>query len=95
MAAEDAAQAAGVDLSLYRHRVLVLPRHNDLPDCSWAGVANVGCSSFCRAWIAEGESPMVFAHELGHNLNLAHAGTVVVIVAIAPDTMAKTWSISI
>jgi hypothetical protein len=75
VAAESAAQAAGVDLSLYRHRVLVLPRHNDLPGCSWSGIANVGCGSFCRAWIAEGESPMVFAHELGHNLNLAHAGT--------------------
>ena len=75
IAAESAAQAAGVDLSLYRHRVLVLPRYNELPGCSWAGVANVGCGSFCRAWIAEAESPMVYAHELGHNLNLAHAGT--------------------
>ena len=75
VATENAAESAGVDLSLYRHRVFVLPRHNDLPACSWSGIANAGCGSFCRAWIAEGESPMVYAHELGHNLSLAHAGT--------------------
>ncbi len=73
-AAEAAAQLAGVDLSLYRHRVFVLPRTSELPSCSWAGVANVGCGTFCRAWIA-GATGMIFAHELGHNLNLAHAGT--------------------
>lgn len=73
-AAEAAAQLAGIDLSLYRHRVFVLPRTSELPSCSWAGVANVGCGTFCRAWIA-GTTGMIFAHELGHNLNLAHAGT--------------------
>jgi len=52
----------------------VLPRYNEL-SCGWAGIANVGCGSFCRSWVAEGESPMVFAHELGHNLYMAHAGT--------------------
>ncbi|MFO1434005.1 MAG: DNRLRE domain-containing protein [Candidatus Competibacteraceae bacterium] len=73
-AAETAAQAAGIDLSLYQHRIFVLPRSNDLPRCNWAGIANVGCVTYCRTWIAEGESPMVYAHELGHNLNLNHAG---------------------
>ncbi|MBK6958288.1 MAG: hypothetical protein IPH22_07755 [Nitrosomonas sp.] len=34
----------------------------------------MGCGTFCRAWIA-GTTGMIFAHELGHNLNLAHAGT--------------------
>ncbi len=71
-AAETAAQASGIDLSQYRHRVFVLP--NNLPSCSWAGIANVGCGTFCRAWIA-GQTGMIFTHELGHNLNLAHAGT--------------------
>jgi hypothetical protein len=74
-AAESAAQAAGVNLSLYQHRVFVLPRYSDLPACSWAGIANVGCGTYCRAWIGEGESGMVYAHELGHNLNMAHAST--------------------
>lgn len=73
-AAEAAATAAGIDLSKYQHRVFVMPRYNDL-GTNWAGIANVGCGSFCRSWIAEGESPMVFAHELGHNLSMAHAGT--------------------
>jgi hypothetical protein len=40
-AAEAAATAAGVDLSLYQHRVFVLARYNEL-NVSWAGVANVG-----------------------------------------------------
>lgn len=71
-AAESAAQLAGIDLSLYRHRVFVLP--TTLPACSWNGIANVGCGAFCRAWVA-GSSGTIFAHELGHNLNLAHAGT--------------------
>ncbi len=72
-AAESAAQAAGVNLSLYKHRVFVLPNTSVLPSCSWAGIANVGCGTFCRAWIS-GSTGMIFAHELGHNLNLAHAG---------------------
>src|SRR5262245_34692505 len=73
-AADSRAAAAGVNLSLYRHRVYVLPRYDQLA-CGWAGLAQVGCGSYCRAWIAEGESPMVYAHELGHNLSMAHAGT--------------------
>lgn len=73
-AADSAAAASGVNLSLYRHRVYVLPRYDQLA-CGWAGLAQVGCGTYCRAWIAEGESPMVFAHELGHNVGMAHAGT--------------------
>ncbi|MFZ1852646.1 MAG: hypothetical protein WAU15_10595 [Nitrosomonas sp.] len=74
-AAEAAAQLAGIDLSLYRHRVFVLPSYSSLPACGWAGVANVGCGTFCRAWVAEANSGQVYAHELGHNLGMAHAGT--------------------
>lgn len=73
-AAEAAAQAAGVDFSRYQHRVFVLPFGSALPQCMWAGMANVGCDgTFCRAWIASNLG-MTFSHELGHNLNLAHAG---------------------
>lgn len=75
-AAEAAAAADGVDLSLYQHRVFVLPYYNDFTfGCGWAGLANTSCSGSCRAWTAEPQSGMVLAHELGHNLNLAHAGT--------------------
>lgn len=75
-AAEAAVQQAGIDLSRYQHRVFVLPRYSDIPACSWTGLANVGCDlSFCRTGIAYAESPMVFAHELGHNLGMGHGGT--------------------
>jgi len=73
-AAENAATASGIDLSLYKYRVFVLPRYNDLPRCGWAGLGNLGCGSFCRSWIAEGESGMVYAHELGHNISWHHSG---------------------
>ena len=73
-AAEAAAQNSGVNLSLYRHRIFILPNYTSLPACGWAGVANVGCGTFCRAWMA-GSSGMIYVHELGHNLNLAHAAT--------------------
>ncbi len=74
-ATEAAATAAGVNLSLYQHKVFVLPYYLDLQTCSWSGIANAGCGNSCRVWIAEGESPMIYAHELGHNLNMAHAGS--------------------
>lgn len=71
-AADSAAQAAGVDLTRYQHRIYVLPPYSQLPDCGWAGLASVGGS---KSFIAEPQSMMVYAHELGHNLNMAHAGT--------------------
>ncbi len=74
-AAEAAAQAAGIDLSPYQHRIFVLPHYSDIPACTFSGRTYVGCNTWCRMWITEGGSPMVYAHELGHNLGLAHAGT--------------------
>lgn len=71
-AADSAAQAAGINLSFYQHIIYVLPPYSQLPDCGWAGLAYVGGS---KSYIAEPQSMMVYAHELGHNLNMAHAGT--------------------
>jgi hypothetical protein len=71
-AANSAAQAEGVNLSLYQHKIYVLPHYNQLPDCDWAGLAYIGGD---RSYIAEPGSMMVYAHELGHNLSMAHAGT--------------------
>ena len=70
-AADDAATAAGIDLSLYQHRVYVLPPYHTL-GCNWGGVANVGGP---RSWIAMAGQPVVYAHEIGHNLRMRHAGT--------------------
>ena len=71
-AAEAAAQTAGVNLGLYQHRIFVLPGNIS---CSWAGLGNVGCGSWCRAWVKTCNLPDVYAHEVGHNLDLAHAST--------------------
>lgn len=70
--AEDLAAADGVELSLYRHLLFVIPSSNT---CSWAGVANVGCGTQCRAWVARCQYLDLFAHELGHNLGMRHAST--------------------
>ncbi|MFO1434004.1 MAG: DNRLRE domain-containing protein [Candidatus Competibacteraceae bacterium] len=74
LAIETAAQAQGIDLSPYRHRIFVLPSYRDIPACGWSGRTNVGCGTWCRIWITEGDSPMTFVHELGHNLGMVHAG---------------------
>jgi len=71
--AEAAAQNAGVNLGLYQHRVIVLPGN---VTCGWAGLGNVGCSgSYCRAWVKTCDLQDVYAHEIGHNLDMAHAST--------------------
>ena len=70
-AADIAAQAAGVDLSLYTHKVYVFPKVNG---CGWAGLGTIGGNP-SRAWIATCDLADVYAHELGHNLGLHHAST--------------------
>jgi len=70
--AEAAAPAAGVDLALYQHRIFVLPSSTS---CPWAGLGNVGCGAWCRAWIKTCNVTDIYAHEIGHNLDLAHAST--------------------
>jgi hypothetical protein len=70
-AADAAAQAAGVDLSQYAHKVYVFPKVNN---CSWAGLGTIGGNP-SRAWIAACDLADVYAHELGHNLGMHHAST--------------------
>lgn len=70
-AADSAATAAGINLSLYQHKVYVISSATQT-DCGWAGLAYVGGN---QAYVSEPQSMMVFAHELGHNVNMAHAGT--------------------
>eukprot|EP00198_Chlamydomonas_reinhardtii_P000980 XP_001690315.1 predicted protein [Chlamydomonas reinhardtii] len=80
-----AASALGVDLTRYRHRVLVMPRGFMYEaGCGWTGLGTLGpvdkgpdglqyVSSM--VWI-QGESSssvMAYMHELGHNLYLHHA----------------------
>jgi hypothetical protein len=71
-AAETKATQAGVNLGLYQHKIIVLPSNIT---CGWAGLGNVGCSGSCRAWVKTCNLQDVYAHEIGHNLDMAHAST--------------------
>jgi hypothetical protein len=68
-AADAAARAAGIDVDTYSRKVYVLPSV-----CSVAGLGEVGTNP-SRAWVFRCEFPDVFAHEVGHNLGMYHAGT--------------------
>ncbi|WIA10912.1 hypothetical protein OEZ85_011077 [Tetradesmus obliquus] len=62
----------------YAHRIYVLPR--GIKSCTWGGMGWVGCSSsgaVCKVWIIGEASlePMMYFHELGHNLGMNHANT--------------------
>lgn len=73
----NAVRQAGINTSLYKHRMFVIPKN---ASCSWAGLGNVGCSTTCNTWIKAYESTSTFGklaytHELGHNLGMRHAST--------------------
>ncbi|NNK33066.1 MAG: hypothetical protein HKP02_08070, partial [Xanthomonadales bacterium] len=71
--------ATGKDVGIYRHRLLITPNYWDYSGrhCTWGGVAQVGCGSWCWAIGADPNSIMhgVIVHELGHNLGFNHART--------------------
>jgi len=68
--AEKAAKQAGIKTNNYDHIVTVLPSRNT---CGYVGIANVYGP---RSAILNCVYTDAFAHELGHNLGLRHAGTV-------------------
>ncbi|MFK8014251.1 MAG: thrombospondin type 3 repeat-containing protein [Gammaproteobacteria bacterium] len=74
-AADAAATADGVDLSLYQHKVYITPSHG----CGWRGRGLINCDASslidCRAWSVAGPTLRhTVTHELGHNYNLQHTG---------------------
>jgi hypothetical protein len=69
-AAEEQAQARGVNVAAYPRKVYVLPSNNS---CGWSGYGQVGGSP-SRAWVFRCGLEDVYAHELGHNLGWGHAG---------------------
>ena len=80
--AADAAvqQQFGFNPSNYTYREYFLPIDRDI-GCRWGGLAMMGCGRYghipapgsCRAWYRQ-SGAFTRAHELGHNLGLAHAG---------------------
>ena len=77
--ASDAWVAAnpGKNISDYRHRLLIVPNYWDWSNrhCTWGGVAQLGCGSWCWSIAADPRSILhgVIIHELGHNFSLHHA----------------------
>ena len=70
-AADQAATAAGVNLSTYNYRVYAFPQ---VSACGWAGLAYLpGTLSYLNG--TGGMSLRVMSHELGHNLGTHHAST--------------------
>lgn len=61
----------GIDMSQYKYRVFLVSGI----DCGWAGVANLGCSINCSAFLIDPTIFDLYAHELGHNFGLHHANT--------------------
>lgn len=68
-AADQAARAAGVDLTQYRRISYVTPRNGT---CGWSGLAYMPGT---RSWVQSCSATGVYTHELGHNLSLHHAAT--------------------
>jgi hypothetical protein len=69
-AADALAAQAGIDVGAYDHKVYVLPPNGT----TYGGVGTMfGYPS--QAWIFAERAPVVFAHELGHNLGMHHASS--------------------
>jgi len=68
-AADSAAQAAGISLSGFTHRVYYMKPTN----CGYGGYGTIGGNP-SRAWIFYANNN-IWAHELGHNLGMHHAST--------------------
>src|SRR4030095_7569270 len=66
--AQNAAVAAGANLSLYEHYVYAFPQNA----CTWQGRGSVGGNP-SQAWINEWFELGIVGHELGHNFGLYHS----------------------
>ena len=75
-AADTAAAAAGVDLSPYHHKIYLVPPRS-ISDCKWLALGELGSygsTAARRSWSTR-NGPVVYSHEIGHNLGWHHAAT--------------------
>ena len=84
-AADAAAAASGVNLASYPRRLYIMPSA-EMSVCGADGAGQVGGSP-SRAWVFNNTVNDVYAHELGHNLNMAHAATLANQYGDASDDM--------
>lgn len=75
--AKNAATQAGVNLSLYKHFMFILPKS---VKCQWGGIGTLGCASTCNTWVKGYDanqvySQLIYTHELGHNMGMHHAAS--------------------
>lgn len=69
--ARSAATAKGWDLAGYEHITYVLPHQSR---CEWGGLGSIGGQS---TWLNGNVSEGTWSHEIGHNLTLYHARTLI------------------
>lgn len=84
-AADAAATGAGINLASYPRHLYVMPSV-EMGVCGADGAGQVGGSP-SRAWVFNNLQNDVYAHELGHNLNMAHAATLTNQYGDASDDM--------
>jgi hypothetical protein len=84
--ASKAEAAVGVTDAAFQHIVFVFPT---VPACDFVGVAEIGGK---HVWVNGDFSVRVLAHELGHNLGLAHAGAIQCTNAGSPAPMGDACS---
>jgi hypothetical protein len=84
-AADAAATSAGIDLASYARHLYVMPSV-EMGVCGADGAGQVGGNP-SRAWVFNNQQSDVYAHELGHNLNMAHAATLTNQYGDASDDM--------
>lgn len=74
--ADAAAEAVGVDLTPYQHKVYLVPP-SGVSGCNWIAVGELGSygsTAVRRSWSTR-NSAVVYAHEIGHNLAFHHSAT--------------------
>jgi len=72
--AYDILASQGINVSQYKHRMIMLPSSKT---CPWGGLGEVGCFGSCLTWYngLAALDPSTILHELGHNFGLEHSST--------------------